>query len=201
MEANSVGNGNADGRERALIIQLWEEAGRPPVDGDLLDTIRARWLQELSSHDSIGPAAIARVLADEGAELKHPEVIEADAAWRQAILDVSVRESDPAELLAAEVMTLAAAETFMGRLEDFRVRYERIADKQGVAQVRSIAAEARRLAEAIASNRSTDRSMRTEQSEIAEWLKLWLQTPALFKDWLELRKESDEFRWRFGKGQ
>ena len=31
---------------------------------------------------------------------------------------------------------------------------------------------------------------RAEQAEIAEWLKVWIQTPILFADWLELRRRS-----------
>jgi hypothetical protein len=34
--------------------------------------------------------------------------------------------------------------------------------------------------------------------EIAHWLTVWLQNPAIFADWLALRRESEEFRERFG---
>ena len=33
--------------------------------------------------------------------------------------------------------------------------------------------------------------------EVAHWLTVWLQNPALFADWLALRRESAEFRERF----
>ena len=38
---------------------------------------------------------------------------------------------------------------------------------------------------------------RDEQAEIAEWLTIWLRTPDLFDDWLELRKGTPEFKRLF----
>jgi hypothetical protein len=35
---------------------------------------------------------------------------------------------------------------------------------------------------------------RAEKQEIATWFRIWLETPDLFFDWLELRKASEEFR-------
>jgi len=94
-------------------------------------------------------------------------------------------------------MTTATAERFIADLEAIRKRHKLNQNRQALAQSRNIASESRRLAESIARNRSTAKTIRHEQSEIAEWLKVWLQTPALFKDWLELRRRSDEFRRRF----
>jgi hypothetical protein len=39
---------------------------------------------------------------------------------------------------------------------------------------------------------------RAEKAEIATWFRIWLETPDLFFDWLELRKASEEFRGLFG---
>ena len=197
MEVNSSGDEALAARRRAIIIESWEEAGLPPVTARLLETIQTRLQRKLGNHDPAGPAAIARVLADEGAELQHPEIIEADAEWRQAVLASNAKQLGLEQLVSDEVMTLATAEMFVARLEELRRQDDGNSDRQALAHLRNIASEARRLAEAIAKNRSAEKSVREEQAEIAEWLKLWLQTPALFKDWLELRRRSDEFRARF----
>ena len=42
-------------------------------------------------------------------------------------------------------------------------------------------------------------SIRRMKIEITEWLSLWLQTPNLFNDWVELRQRSPEFRKTFGQ--
>ena len=186
----------AQAERRAVIVELWVRLGKPPVDARLLKTIQARLATVFENHE-LGPAAIARMLADEGAELKHPELIETDAEWRQARIESDANELE--RLASAQVMTLGTAEKFIDELEQLRKQYERNEDRQSLAQVRAIGSESRRLAESIARNRSAEQTVRVEQGEIAEWLKVWLQTPALFEDWLELRRRSDEFRARFGE--
>ncbi len=196
MEGHSIHSKSAPaGSKRAVIVASWEAAGKPPVDARLLKSILAGLRTEFENDEPDGPAAIARVLADAGAELRHPEIIEADAEWRQARLESEANEAG-LELIAAEVMTLASAEMFILRLDNLRQQF-RDADQRALAHLRSIAAEARRLAQSIAKNRLSAQAIRIEQAEIAEWLKLWLQTPSLFNDWLELRRRSDEFRVRF----
>jgi hypothetical protein len=184
----------ARAEQRAAIVELWIQLGKPPVDARLLKTIQARLDAGIENHE-LGPAAMARMLADEGAELKHPEIIEADAEWRRDGIEINAKEL--ARLSSAQIMSLATAETFIDELEQLRKQYELNEDRHALAQVRTAGSESRRLAESVAGNRSAEETVRVAQAEVAEWLKVWLQTPALFKDWLELRKKSDEFRARF----
>lgn len=187
----------AQAERRAVIVELWAELGKPTVDARFLASIQSRLVAMFGKPETVGPAAIARVLADKGAELKHPEIIETDAAWRQSRIEANANESGLEQFTSPEVMTLARAEEFVAELEVVRKRHEMNHDRQGLAQVRNIAYESRRLAESMAKNRLSEQTIRHEQGEIAEWLKVWLQTPALFNDWLELRRRSDEFRARF----
>lgn len=183
-----------EAERRAVVVELWVQLGKPAVDARLLKTIQARVAAAVENHD-VAPAVLARMLADEGAELKHPEIIETDAEWRQTRAVTNAKDLE--RLASAQVMTLATAEKFIDELEELRKQYELNEDRQAIAQLRTVGAESRRLAESIARNRSAEQIVRVEQSEIVEWLKVWLQTPALFKDWLELRRRSDEFTARF----
>jgi hypothetical protein len=180
--------------ERRVIVDLWQQLGKPAVDARLLVTIQSRLNAASENHELHGPAAIARLLADEGAELKHPEIIETDADWRQARIETRTSESG-LDFDSGQVMTLTSAEVFILKLEELRLQDDRHQDSH--AGIRTLAAEARHLAESIARSRSAKEVARGEQAEIAEWLKVWLQTPSLFKEWLELRKRSGEFRARF----
>jgi len=38
---------------------------------------------------------------------------------------------------------------------------------------------------------------RAEKVEIANWFRIWLETPDAFFDWLDVRKQSPEFREKF----
>ena len=144
------------------------------------------------------PAAIARVLADEGAELRHPEVIEFDARWREARMEMESRQLKGLdELLTAGPLQLKKAEALIKKLEKLRQRAEASGDQTALNQVRRIAVSARQHAELLAKDRKLDRHERAEQAEIVEWLKVWIQTPVLFADWLELRRRSPEFQKKF----
>jgi hypothetical protein len=178
---------------RAAMLQCWRELGEPAVDARVLREIQHRVAAEFGA-DSVSPAAIARMIADEGGELRHPEVIEADAQWRQS--QEASEFSDVHSLASAAPLTLANAEKLLARLEQLREQHERHDNKEMLDNLHAFAREVRQQAESLA-KRTANVSFRAEQAEVAEWLKVWLQTPQLFADWLELRKRSENFRSRF----
>jgi hypothetical protein len=178
---------------RQAIIEYWRGKRCPRVGARELSQLQSLLATRFGGSAVDSPAAIARVLADEGAELRHPEVIECDAQWRAAFLQRPSQDS--AEFSdAKETLTLAAVEIFIERLEELA----RNRDKADVQRLRSVAIEARKTAQLEARRKSLSESQRNEQMEIAEWLGVWIKTPRLFRDWLELRKRSAEFRRMFG---
>ena len=184
--------------KRELIITAWDDLGRIRVGASELRKIQS------SIHDQFGagavesPAVIARVLADAGAELRHPEVIEFDARWRHAKIKGEAKRFRGFEaFVAGGPLRLKQAEAFIKRLAEVRDRSEQAGDKDTLQRARKIAVDARQVVESLAKNPALDQLTRTEQAEIAEWLAVWLQTPNLFREWLELRLRSPEFRNKF----
>ena len=55
--------------------------GKEVVGASELERIENAFLEHFGS--TISPASIARVLADHGARLGHPEILQADARWRE----------------------------------------------------------------------------------------------------------------------
>ena len=51
----------------------------------------------------------------------------------------------------------------------------------------------------ISHNRKVEEKKRREKKEIAEWFRIWLETPDAFFDWLDVRKSSPEFKATFGE--
>jgi len=49
----------------------------------------------------------------------------------------------------------------------------------------------------IARSHKVEPQKRAEKTEIANWFRIWLETPDAFFDWLDLRKQSPEFQARF----
>ena len=183
--------------KRGLIIEAWDGLGRAMVGESELREIQRLVRSQFGAGADESPAAIARVLADEGAELRHPEVIEFDARWREAKIEKdSGQLKGLDELLAGKPLRLRKAEALIKKLERLRQRAEND-DQSAARQARSMAIGVRQTAELLAKDKELNELQRAEQTEIAEWFKVWIQTPMLFADWLELRRRSPEFRKKF----
>lgn len=182
---------------REGIVKLWLELGRPPVDAQFLKNVQQQLAND-SENPAISPAEIARLLADEGAELRHPEIIESDVRWRESLVNNRMDKFAAVEPLSSGArLNIHDAGLLISKMEKLRQEFERDDDDTGLDELRTLAADARERAEAMGKNRKLNEMVRAEQSEIAEWLKVWLQTPTLFENWLELRRRSEEFRSKF----
>jgi hypothetical protein len=139
------------------------------------------------------PAALARTLADEGARLRHPEVLACDVAWRAKKL------LGAAGKVEFKSFNLSEAAESIRELEG--LRRERVAsgDQKGLREFRDLVIKHRQDRLLIAQSSVLSESQRAEAKEIAAWLDVWLRTPELFGDWLELRRSAPEFRRRFGQ--
>jgi hypothetical protein len=184
--------------KRALIIEVWESLGRTMVGEPELREIQTSVRKQFGPGAEESPATIARVLADEGAELRHPEVIEFDARWRETKIESDGSKFKGLErLISDKPLRLKRAATLIGRLETLRQSFEKSADQAALRDLRSMAIEARQASQSRAKNRPVNQRLRREQAEIAQWFAVWIQTPSLFNDWLELRLKSSQFRENF----
>ena len=125
------------------------------------------------------PAAIARTQADDGAQLTHPDVLNADVRWRSE------------RLFTAEELnfdTPAAAVSWMNNLS-------RRPDHE---QLRPAVLNLKRELESVVASQRTSQKDRQLAREVGQWLTIWLQNPAIFDDWFELRRNTDEFIQLFG---
>jgi hypothetical protein len=93
--------------------------------------------------------------------------------------------------------TLEEAEMCLVRLDELRRRFRDAGERAAAERVLEVARLGRRRAEMIARNPRVDPAKRAEKLEILDWFRIWLETPEAFFDWLELRKQSPEFRRRF----
>ncbi len=178
--------------KRDLMIEVWERLDCETVGAEELEAIMEAVRGRFSEGALDSPAVIARLLADEGAELRHAEVLELDARWRTR---------DPYEPMFRNVLKFAdfaQAAASIKRLDNLRRQFERKKDAAGLRRVRDTALKGRQRAQMIARNASVAERKRAEKAEIAEWFAVWLQTPEIFEDWLDLRRRSPDFRQKFG---
>ena len=125
------------------------------------------------------PASVARALADRGAVLVHPDVLDDDVRWRSS------------RMFTAEELkfdNLAAAVSWMEKLA---TRPDNQVLRRAVLSLK------RELELVVAGVRSSERDRRLAE-EVGQWLTIWLQNPEIFLDWFTLRQNAAEFRERFG---
>ena len=182
--------------KRDLVVATWQSLGCPSVGSRELSGIQKVIADRFSVVDS--PAAIARLLADEGAELRHPEIIEFDARWREVQIAKDAADFSVFDRFdAAKALRLKQAETLIRKLEKLRKRFERGGDAQALRSLKDEAVNARQTVQSLAKREELNQRVRGEQVEIAEWLSVWIRTPMLFEEWLELRQRSTDFQQRF----
>jgi len=79
-------------------------------------------------------------------------------------------------------------------LEKLCRKYEKASDKKGMEYCRKIALLGRQRAELISKNKRVSLKKRLQKHEIADWFRIWLEAPALFSDWLAMRKQTEDFK-------
>ena len=177
--------------KRDLIIEVWEMLDCESVGARELEAVVEVVRERFGEGAVESPASLARLLADEGAELRHAEVLEMDARWRTA---------DPYEPMFRNVLkfsTFEEAAASIKRLDNLRRQFERKGDREGLRRVRDTVLKGKQRAQMIARNQSVNERKRAEKGEMAEWFTVWLNQPEIFADWLALRQRSPDFRARF----
>lgn len=193
-----MSRGNAQLNKREFVVSIWRRLGEPRVGEVELREIQNAMAEAFGQDGVLSPAAIARILADEDAELRHPEVIELDANWRESQIE---REGQKLRSLSGwspeDQLRLKQAESLIKKLEKLRTRLERTGDDETLRRIRTLAISSRQAARSRSESKVLGEAERAEQLEISEWFGIWLQTPNLFTHWIELRKSSPDFRKRF----
>jgi hypothetical protein len=175
-----------------LIIEVWEALDCESVGTPELEQIQQVLREKFGDGAMESPAAIARVVADEGAVLRHPEVFACDSNWRERQI------LDTVPLQSLSFSTLVDATESIKKLESWR---RKLAVQQGkqreLNRLKEFALKTKQDLQLIRRSSLVDPKSRREAGEIIQWLTIWMQDPALFEDWLELRKRSAEFVVRF----
>src|SRR5688572_7719559 len=104
--------------KRDLIIEVWESLDCESVGARELKQIQRVVDREFGAGSAESPASIARTLADEGAVLRHPEVLSLDTEWRERELS---RLISPDEL---NFSGLAEASASIKKLDTLRREFE-----------------------------------------------------------------------------
>ncbi len=176
-----------------LIIEVWENLDCESVGAKEIEAVEIVVRERFGVSAIESPMIIARMLADEGAELRHSEIMELDARRRlespyDAMFRNILKFSDFKQTLAS-----------IRRLENLRKKFLAENDREGVRLVRETALKGKNRSQMIAKNEKVEKKKREEKQEIVEWFTIWLQSPEVFENWITLRQNSPDFLKRFGE--
>ena len=176
-----------------LIIEVWEKLDCESIGAAEIEAVETVVRERYGFSAVESPMIIARLLADEGAELRHAEIME---------LDVARRLESPYDAMFRNILKFSdfrQALASIRQFENLRKKFVAENDREGLRLMREIALKGKNRALMIAKNERVAPAKRAEKQEIAEWFTIWLQSPEVFENWIILRQNSPDFRERFEK--
>jgi hypothetical protein len=174
------------------MIEVWEKLDCESVGAVEIEAIETAVESVFGKPAVDSPMRIARLLADEGAELRHSEIMEL------YLKRASDRPYDAVFVNLFDLHDLRAALRSIRQMENLRRKFGTESDREGLRLLRQKTIAEKETKLAISKKNKTDDHARLEAAEIAEWLTIWLQSPELFDNWIKLRSASSDFVSKFG---
>ncbi|HKP69635.1 MAG TPA: hypothetical protein VJV05_10155, partial [Pyrinomonadaceae bacterium] len=160
-----------------LIIEVWEKLDCESVGADEIRAIEVAVEDVFGKPAVDSPMTVARLLADEGAELRHSEIMSLhveragdrpyDASFRNLI--------DTGELKS----TLRSIRD----MENLRRKFVTVDDTEGLRLLRQRAISEKESKLTLSKSSRVTEGERLKAGEIAEWFRLWIQSPEVFENW------------------
>ena len=155
-----------------IVLEVYDREAMGEVGAPEIELMIAELVKALGPGGAIEPPEVARILIDEGLPVKLDEVFgmtSRDEEYEQILDDV------------IHIETLDEAEKTINRIDSIFRTFRDQNDQRGMRFARKVALSAKYSALSSAGDSSV-------AAEIAEWFTIWLQTPDVFRDWLEVRK-------------
>lgn len=170
--------------KKALILEIARSLERERFTPAEIEKIRRHLVVRLGAAGKVSPEHIAGVLKEAGIRVSLTASVIAEK-YEEQFQDL------------LHFATLEDAEICLVRLDELLRKFRAEGERAAEERVLEVARLGRRRAEMIARNRKVDPAKRAEKEEIVNWFRIWLETPDLFFDWLDLRKQLPEFQERF----
>jgi hypothetical protein len=175
--------------KKALILETAREINAQSWTPAEIDQLRRRLLAEHGEAGKTASDYIADVLKDAGHKVLLTLQEEAEEKYEEEFEDL------------LHFKTLEDAEVSIMRLDELMRKFRAQGENPAVERVLEVARLGKRRAEMIARNHKVEPHKREEKLEVANWFRIWLETPDAFFDWLDVRKQSPEFRAKFPEAE
>jgi len=173
--------------KKAMILRAAAAIGAERWTPAEIDQLRRKLLAEHGAEGKTGSDYIADVLQSAGWKVVLTQQEEAEDQFEEEFEDL------------LHFKTLSDAEVSLMRLDELQRRFKAHGEKAAAERVMEVGRLGKRRAEMIARNHKVEAQKRAEKEEIANWFRIWLENPDAFFDWLDVRKQSPDFREKFPK--
>ena len=171
--------------KRAMILRAAAAIGAEKWTAAEIDQLRRKLLADHGSEGKTGSDYIADVLQSAGWKVVLTQQEEAEDQFEEEFEDL------------LHFKTLGDAEVSLMRLDELLRRFKAHGENAAAERVMEIGRLGKRRAEMIARNHKVEAHKRAEKQEIASWFRIWLESPDAFFDWLDVRKQTPDFREKF----
>lgn len=175
--------------KKDIILESAREIGASKWTLAEIDQLRRKLIAEHGEEARTNSEYIAEVLKNAGWKVLLSLQEEAEEQYEEEFEDL------------LHFKTLEDAEVSIMRLDELMRKFRAHGEVAAVERVLDIARLGKRRAEMISRNHKVEPHKRDEKVEIANWFRVWLETPDAFFDWLDVRKQSPEFRSRFPEAE
>jgi hypothetical protein len=171
--------------KKAMILEAARALAKPRYTPAEIEQIRRQLIAQLGAQGKTAPDYIVRVLEEAGMRVVWSTRSDTEGRYEEEFTDL------------LHFSTLEEAEMCLVRLDELLRKFLVENEEAAAERVREVARLGRRRAEMISRNHKVDANKRAAKEEIAHWFGIWLETPDAFFDWLEVRKQSPEFKRSF----
>jgi hypothetical protein len=173
---------------RQLILECSREHGWERVGEREIRAIGAELRGGTGNGHRVSPSYIANVLRRAGTRVE----------VNDPFVDPSMEEPYASHLAGLlRFGDLEEAESSLRKLDTIFQEYRSASDRLGTSLVRTLVTKGKQRAEILAANPRVNPQKRLEKREVAQWFKVWLDVSDLCFDWIEMRKQSEEFQKLF----
>jgi hypothetical protein len=173
---------------KQLILDCSQEHGWERVGAREIRAIAAALRRGMGNGHRVSPSYIANVLRQAGTRVD----------VNDPFVDPWMEEPYASRLTGLlQFGDLEEAESSLRRLDAVFQEYRSASDREGTSLVRTLVTKGKQRAESLAGNPRVNPEKRREKEEVARWFKVWLDVSDLCFDWIEMRKQSEEFQRLF----
>lgn len=178
--------------KQEMVLEIYDREAMGEITAREIAIINQGLIDEFGEGGAMAPTEIARILHDEELPIQFAQIFRMEAPTDKYV-----------NLFGGLVRcgSLTEAEDSLRQIDKLYREFRQAGDKTGVRFARQAALRVKADTTALSqSPKLTDRQ-RVEMEEIAQWITVWLQTPDIFGQWLELRKATAAFKTLFGAVQ